>query len=157
MFPSLVDKIASELIALEVEQISSLFTEIRSKFQFSKGDGDYWLVKLDSKGTMLWQKSYGGSKADNLHCIIHKPLPDEYYLAGDSESGDGDFNNVFDGADFGIIKLKNPLTKTQDSTVCNINSFVAFTDTLKDVCGFDSMLVAYKPVIISRPLTNIKK
>lgn len=123
----------------------------------AKGDGDYWLVKLDSKGTMLWQKSYGGSKADNLHCIIHKPFPDEYYLAGDSESGDGDFNNVFNDADFGIIKLKNPLTKNQDTTVCNINSFVAFTDTLKDVCGFDSMLVTYKPVIISGPLTNIKK
>jgi gliding motility-associated-like protein len=123
----------------------------------AKGDGDYWLVKLDSKGAMQWQKNYGGSGTDNLHCIIHKLSPDEYYLAGDTDGSGGDFTNGFGDADFGIIKLRNLALANRDTTVCTIDSSIPLTDTLKDVCGFDSVILTYKQVIINSPLYNIPK
>ena len=122
-----------------------------------KGEGDYWLVKLDAAGNIIWKKNYGGSGNDNLHCMIHKPSLNEYYLAGDTDSNDGDFSAGFDEVDFGIIKLKDPKKQAKDSTVCNINLFVPLTDTLKDACGYDSMLVDYKPVSIGGPFNGIKR
>jgi gliding motility-associated-like protein len=122
----------------------------------AKGEGDYWLVKLSARGEMQWQKNYGGSGTDNLHCIIHKQSPDEYYLAGDTDAEGDDFTSGFGDADFGIIKLKNPSLTNKDTAVCSMSGFIT-TDTLKDMCGFDSLIVSYKPLLINSPLTNIPK
>ena len=121
------------------------------------GEGDYWIVKLDKNGNLAWQKSYGGSGNDNLHCVIHKTLPDEFYLAGDTDSDDENFETGFGDVDFGIIKLKNPSAVSKDTVVCNINRFNNFPDTVKDVCGYDSLLVTYNPVPINGPFNNINK
>jgi gliding motility-associated-like protein len=123
----------------------------------AKGKGDYWLVKLRSTGNIIWKNNYGGSGNDYLRCIIYKPTPDEYYLAGDTESSDDDFSAGFADVDFGIIKFKDPQFQTKDSTVCNINNFNPITDTLRDACGYDSLLVDYKPVLIDGPFSGIKK
>ena len=123
----------------------------------AKGEGDYWVVKLSSAGSVIWKENYGGSNNDHLRCIIHKTLPDEYYLAGDSDSGDDDFSSGFGDVDFGVIKFKDPLLQTKDSVVCNINNFIPIQDTLRDACGNDSMLVDYKPVLINGPFTGIKR
>ena len=123
----------------------------------SKGEGDYWMVKLDAAGKMLWQRSFGGSGNDNLHSIIQNVANNEVYLAGDSDSGDGDFSNAMGDVDFGVIKLKDPLLQTKDTTVCSLSGFVAITDTLKDVCGYDSLLVTYHATMLSGPFVNISK
>ena len=70
----------------------------------------------------------------------------EYYLAGDSESGDGDFDNSNGETDFAVIKLKIPELLNKDSAVCRINGFIPVQDTLRDACGYDSVIVNYKPV-----------
>lgn len=89
--------------------------------------------------------------------MIRNPARNEYYLAGDSESGDGDFNNTIGDADFAIIKLKIPELLTKDSAVCNINGFIPFEDTLYDICGFDSAIVKYNPVVLSGPFESLRK
>lgn len=123
------------------------------------GSGDYWVVKLDSKGAVVWKKNWGGTGNDHLRFIINKPLLNEYYLAGDSDSNDGDFNFQwgFGDADFGIIKLKEPVVEPKDSTVCTTGNFVPVTDTLRDVCGYDSVFISYTPVIIKGPFDQLKK
>ena len=123
----------------------------------AKGNGDYWLVKLSAAGNIIWKKNYGGSGNDNLHSLISNPILDEYYLAGDTDSGAGDFNNSFGDTDFGIIKFKNPKVSSKDSAVCNINTFIPKADTLKDACGYDSVILNYKPIPISGPFNGIKK
>lgn len=125
----------------------------------AKGEGDYWIVKLNSRGDLVWEKSYGGAGNDNLHCIIHKSSPGEYYLAGDTDSdlGSDIFEKGFGNADFGIMKFKSPGIQLKDTTVCNLNSFVSRTDSLKDVCGYDSLIIAYHPVALNGPLNNINK
>ncbi len=125
----------------------------------ANGSGDYWVVKLDSKGNVVWKKNWGGSGNDHLRFIINKPLLNEYYLAGDSDSNDGDFNFQwgFGDADFGIIKLKEPVVESKDSTVCSTGNFIPVTDTLRDACGYDSVFVSYTPVIIKGPFDQLKK
>lgn len=118
------------------------------------GEGDYWTVKLNPKGNVVWKKNWGGRENDHLRSLIRNPQTNEYYLAGDSESDDGDFN-LKGETDFAIIKLKFPDLVAKDSAVCNIAMLPQ--DTLRDACGFDSAIVNYKPVLINGPFNNIPK
>jgi len=121
------------------------------------GEGDFWTIKLSPSGQVLWQQNWGGSDNDHLRFMVHNPVMQEYYLAGDSESGDGDFNNALGDADFAVIKLKIPQVLTLDSTVCNLSSFVPFRDTLTDACGYDSAIVDYHPVLLGGPFDSVRK
>lgn len=123
----------------------------------SLGEGDFWTVKLTAAGNISWKQNFGGSGNDHLRYMIRNPLLNEYYLAGDSESGDGDFNNTLGDADFAVIKFKIIDTLTLDSAVCNVNAFVPFKDTLPDICGNDSVIVQYRPVPISGPFDSLRK
>jgi gliding motility-associated-like protein len=123
----------------------------------AKGEGDYWVVKLKPNGEVAWKNNYGGSKNDHLHYMIGHPVLDEYYFAGDSDSGDGDFATGMGDVDFGIIKFKDPQQQLKDSVVCNVADFMPMSDTIRDACGYDSVLVQYNPVPLSGPLDDLKK
>ncbi|MEO8583671.1 MAG: gliding motility-associated C-terminal domain-containing protein [Flavitalea sp.] len=123
----------------------------------AKGMGDYWVVKLTAKGALSWKQNYGGSGNDYLRSIFYRPASKEYYLAGDSEAGGGDFKNDKGETDFGIIKLKITDTLTLDSIVCNVANFNAPAVMLKDNCSYDSVLVTYKPVKLKSPLDQLAK
>ena len=120
----------------------------------SYGDGDFWLVRLDANGTKTWEKSFGGTKADNLRSLAKAVNAEEYLLAGDAESRDRDFTFNRGDADLAVIKLKLPRTIVSDTLVCDPARFPALTDTLRDACGFDSVFRTYKPLPVSPPLTG---
>ncbi len=46
----------------------------------SFGHLDYWIIKLDNKGDLQWQRSFGGQYADQLRAIVQ--TPDGGYVAG---------------------------------------------------------------------------
>lgn len=121
------------------------------------GEGDYWVVKLSATGAVSWNQNIGGSGNDNLRSIAFQSSVKEYFLCGDSDSGDGDFNGAQGEVDFGIIKLKLPDTLLLDSTVCSLTGFLPPVDTLRDICGNDSAFVTYRPVILGGPFDGIKK
>ncbi len=121
------------------------------------GDGDFWTIKLSPSGSVTWQQNWGGSSNDHMRCLIRHNTRNEYYLAGDSESGDGDFNNAQGDADFAVIKLKIPELTRQDSTVCSLSGFVPVDDTLQDICGYDSAIVRYDPVALAGPFDSLRK
>lgn len=52
----------------------------------SYGGQDFWLMKINLSGNIVWQFAYGGSVNDRLW-KIKKLLDGSYVLAGDSESG----------------------------------------------------------------------
>ncbi|RDE17423.1 MAG: hypothetical protein C4K49_02885 [Candidatus Thorarchaeota archaeon] len=47
---------------------------------FSQGSDDYLILKLNSTGGVTWQKTYGGTSADDLHFI--RQTPDGGYFVG---------------------------------------------------------------------------
>ena len=53
------------------------------------GLNDYWLVKTDSLGTILWQKTYGGTK-DERATFVQQTSDLGYIVSGYSQSNDGD-------------------------------------------------------------------
>ncbi len=123
----------------------------------SLGEGDFFTLKLRPDGSLAWKKHWGGSGNDHMRALVRHPVKDEYYLAGDSDSGDGDFSNAQGDADFAVIKLKIPELSEQDSAVCNISGFIPFQDTLPDICGYDSAIVNYHPVPLSGPFDSVRK
>lgn len=56
----------------------------------NNGSTDYWVLKLDGSGNLLWQKSYGGSNSDRGTSIVSSLSGSYYVIAGDSRSIDGD-------------------------------------------------------------------
>ncbi|MFA7616312.1 MAG: T9SS type A sorting domain-containing protein [Weeksellaceae bacterium] len=70
------------------------------------GDGDYWIVKLDSTGNIQWQKSLGGSGWDSA-TFIQQTTDGGYIVAGGSASNDGDVSGNHGETDYWIVKLDN--------------------------------------------------
>jgi len=68
------------------------------------GVTDYWIVKLDSSGNIIWQKSLGGSNTDGAHSI-QQTTDGGYVVAGDSFSNDGDVTNGSSGGLVWVVKL----------------------------------------------------
>lgn len=69
-----------------------------------KGSGDFWIVKLDAAGTLVWEKSLGGSGSDGAHSIV--PTTDGgHVVAGHSHSTDGDITEPKGIVDYWIVKL----------------------------------------------------
>jgi len=76
------------------------------------GVGDYWVVKLDPSGTLLWQKSLGGSRDEEAYSIQQTfdpttHLPSGYIVAGytDSDDSTGDVTGHHHDGDYWIVKL----------------------------------------------------
>lgn len=85
---------------------SSISNKNGNKTETNKGDLDYWVWKMDEKGTPEWQKSYGGNGVDLLQSV---QLTNDggFILAGTSSSDkSGDKKENSKGKeDFWIIKL----------------------------------------------------
>ena len=70
----------------------------------SHGNNDFWVVKLNSAGALLWQKTLGGSLNEEAYSII-ETNDHGYFVAGNSESSDGDITGTNGGYDFWVAKL----------------------------------------------------
>lgn len=92
------------------------------KTQPSKGGGDYWIIKLNSSGNKLWDKTIGGNLNDIL-ISIKQTSDGNYILGGESQSViSGDKTQSSKGhGDFWIVKLDGNGTKIWDKTIGGIN------------------------------------
>nr|WP_199001716.1 T9SS type A sorting domain-containing protein [Flavobacterium sp. ASV13] len=82
--------------------------DLFNKSEKSRGNMDYWIVKLDKQGNIEWQKTYGGQYADILRSM-EQTTDNGYILAGYSNSpvsGDKTAHNKGVG-DFWIIKIND--------------------------------------------------
>ncbi|HEX5001820.1 MAG TPA: T9SS type A sorting domain-containing protein [Bacteroidia bacterium] len=76
---------------------------------------DYWAVKLDLTGTIIWDKVYGGTGAEFLSSII--PLPNGAFVLAGSTTSDpsGDVSEPGQGGqDYWMIKVDNAGNKILD-------------------------------------------
>ena len=56
------------------------------KTEASQGSSDYWAVKLDADGAIIWEAAYGGSSSDDCRAAVEHP-DGGYLLIGRSYSG----------------------------------------------------------------------
>jgi hypothetical protein len=73
---------------------------------FLYGLGDGWLIRIDSTGNLLWEKTFGGSDSEGFRRIL--PSTDgHFYLLGTSWSSDGDisYDPYPDSPDYWIVKI----------------------------------------------------
>ncbi len=81
------------------------------KTQASRGNEDYWIIKTDDSGNILWDKTMGGSDSDWLNYIDQ--TMDGYYIAGGwSNSGiNGEKTQALVGiSDYWLVKLGPPVS-----------------------------------------------
>lgn len=85
---------------------SSISNKSGNKSDESKGNFDYWVWKMNERGDLDWQKSFGGSGEDHLQSI-QLTRDGGFILAGISDSPqDGDKKEGSKGqSDFWILKL----------------------------------------------------
>jgi len=80
------------------------------------GQDDYWLVKINSTGTIEWEQTYGGSSYDYFYSTI--PISDGgYLLGGHSYSNDGDIQSGNQGDDdYWVVKINSTGTIEWEQT-----------------------------------------
>lgn len=70
----------------------------------NQGSGDYWIIKIDISGNLMWQKSYGGSGYDQANSV-EQTTDGGYIVSGYTKSGDGDVVGKHSNYDYWVIKL----------------------------------------------------
>ncbi len=68
-------------------------------------EADYWLIKLNSNGTILWKRAYGGSGHEVAKCLL-QTSDNGYIFVGDSYTLDsGDVTGNHGDDDIWVAKL----------------------------------------------------
>ncbi|NOU47792.1 MAG: T9SS type A sorting domain-containing protein [Bacteroidales bacterium] len=70
------------------------------------GVTDYWVVKTDENGVIQWQKSYGGTVADEATGIL-QTTDGGYIITGSSKSYNYDVTLNHGGFDYWIVKINS--------------------------------------------------
>jgi len=65
---------------------------------------DYWIVKLNSAGTIQWQKSLGGSAVEIAKSVM-QTKDNGFIVTGRTASNDGDVTGFHGSLDYWVVKL----------------------------------------------------
>lgn len=70
----------------------------------NNGGRDFWIIKLDTSGELVWERNYGGSSEET---ILSVGLTNDggYIVGGRAESNDGDVGENYGDTDAWVIKL----------------------------------------------------
>ncbi|MEQ9102236.1 MAG: DUF4493 domain-containing protein, partial [Imperialibacter sp.] len=100
--------------------VTSFSTSTDGDISSSHGGSDIWMMGIDGNGSLLWEKSIGGS-GNEFATSVEKGSNGSVILAGGSGSTNGDFgpNN---GGDDGFI-----LTTDESGTILSLKSYGAYS------------------------------
>ncbi|WOD44763.1 hypothetical protein [Hwangdonia lutea] len=70
----------------------------------NKGSYDFWVIKISETGTLLWEKSFGGSEIDEARGITNTN-DGNFIVVGDTRSNDLDVSQNNGAADLWVIKM----------------------------------------------------
>jgi hypothetical protein len=68
------------------------------------GSYDFWAVKVNLNGDMIWQKNFGGSSIDIGYSALNS-FDDQYLFVGDTRSNDGDIQSFKGNTDYWLVKF----------------------------------------------------
>ena len=99
-----------------------------SKTEACRGATDFWIVKIDSLGNQVWDKTFGGSDADKLY-TVRQSRDGGFILGGSSWSpASGDKTAAtFGGEDFWVVKTDAAGNKLWDKDFGGIESDILFS------------------------------
>ncbi len=87
------------------------------------GDKDAWVFKIDTTGTLLWQKVLGGTSQDDISWLNQDP-EGNYFFAGFTSSNNGDIEGNHGVQDAWVVKLGNEvLSNTNTYNLKNASAF----------------------------------
>jgi len=93
------------------------------------GDADYWVVKLNNLGSLVWQKTLGGLGTD-WGQSIQQTADGGFIVAGTTGSSSGDVTVQYGDRDFWVVKLNPQELSTNDFS--NENKVTFFPNPTKD-------------------------
>lgn len=70
----------------------------------NRGKNDFWVIKLDTKGGTIWQRTFGGSDDDRA-ADIQQTTDGGYIVVGSTSSNDGDVYGRSGFLSYWIIRL----------------------------------------------------
>ncbi|OGF59176.1 MAG: hypothetical protein A2Y62_11115 [Candidatus Fischerbacteria bacterium RBG_13_37_8] len=101
---------------------------VGTTLSFGAGNYDFWVLKLDASGEIIWQNTYGGAGWDEANAV-HQTSDEGYLVAGGTDSfGSGN-------SDLWVLKLDSfgnmdtTCTFIIDTSIMPINSSAMATDT----------------------------
>lgn len=116
---------------------------------------DYWIVKLNSAGTVVWDKTIGGTLNDYLYTVI--PTADGGSIAcGMSESGlTGNKTDNTNGLyDYYIVKLDNNGNITWQNSIGGSGNDYAFVNAIDQTADGGYAIAGYSQSLISGDKTE---
>jgi len=81
-----------------------------------RGSYDFWVIKISDTGTLVWEKSFGGSEIDEAHAIS-KTADGNYLIVGDTRSSDLGISQNNGAADLWVIKITPDGTLVWEKTL----------------------------------------
>src|ERR1043165_7244064 len=106
------------------------------------GVDDFFLIKLNDTGNIVWQKSYGGSLMDEASSVAIT-LDGGYILAGKSSSNNGDVTFNYGFSDYWIIKTDDKGKKQWQKSYGGSMSDIANSIQVTSDSGFIVAGVSY--------------
>lgn len=112
--------------------VAGITTSYDGNVTVNHGNGDAWLVKLNSTGTIQWQKSVGGSDYD-LAAMVIQTTDGSIVFAGKTSSNTIDVSGNHGSFDYWVVKLNSTGTLQWQATlggtsVDEANSIIQTTD-----------------------------
>ncbi|PKP48339.1 MAG: hypothetical protein CVT95_04550 [Bacteroidetes bacterium HGW-Bacteroidetes-12] len=94
------------------------------------GGGDYWIVKIDKFGNIIWEKSFGGSSID-VPFSIQLTNDNGFFISGFSES-----YNSLNVSDFFILKINSNGNSEWQKIIGGSNGDIAYSSKQTSDGGF---------------------
>jgi len=109
---------------------------------FGAGFSDFWLVKTDSNGEQIWNKTYGGSRLDDAYSV--QQTDDGGYIAAGSTDSFGSGYK-----DFWLVKVYPNSDMQWNKTYGGLYDDIAYSvqqtnDEGYIICGYTSTLAGYE-------------
>ena len=116
----------------------------------NKGSYDFWVVKIDKNGLLVWEKSFGGKEIDESYQII-KTADNNFLIVGETRSSDQDVSSQNGGADVWVLKIDSNGEMLWEKTYGGANFDAAKAITLTNDGNF---LIAGNTRSVDNDVTN---
>ena len=120
----------------------------------NQGSLDFWLVKVDANGNIIWQNCYGGSSSE-LGYMIKKTVDNGIIAIGRTSSNDGDVSSLSGSSDAWAVKFA-PEVLANETFVSN--SLMLYPNPTSGLVNLHfSEMLSIDKIILTNPLGQIVK